>query len=75
MKNSLEANRRIYAPRSRTACKRYPIRLDPVQLAAQKARDGAENKTDAAYVLEVYLEGQVGRGENGKAANGGLEVK
>jgi hypothetical protein len=72
MNNSPEASCRIYAPRSSAARKRYPIPLDPVELASCKLRDHAENMTDAAYVLAVYLEGQASRSAKSKAANGGL---
>ena len=57
MKNSPGGRRRIYAPRSTTKRKRVPIGLDPADLARCKVLDAAEDKTDAAYVLEVYLEG------------------
>jgi hypothetical protein len=61
MKNSPRRPRRIYAPRGTVMTKRIPIGIDPIHLAQCKARDGAENKTNAAYVLEVYLEGQAQR--------------
>jgi hypothetical protein len=74
MKNSPEGRRRIYAPRSRTKLKRVPIGLDPAHLARCKVLDAAENKTDAAYVLEVYLEGLAHRHER-RTALGGLEAR
>lgn len=54
--------------------KRIPIGLDPIRLAQCKALDEAENKTDAAYVLEVYLEGQAQR-RTYKPVPDGLEAK
>jgi hypothetical protein len=74
MKNSPDGGRRIYAPRSTTKRKRVPIGLDPAHLARCKTRDAAENMTDAAYVLEVYLEGQARRQQRRTAA-GGLEAR
>lgn len=73
MKNSCRT-RRIYAPRGTVMKKRIPIGLDPVHLAQYKALDDAENKTNAAYVLEVYLEGQTQR-RTSKSAPVGLEAK
>jgi hypothetical protein len=70
MKNSPGGLRRIYAPRGTTKRKRIPIGLDPAHLARCKALDNAENKTDAAYVLEVYLEGQAHRHQRRTAASG-----
>lgn len=61
MKNSSARRRRIYAPRGAVKTKRVPIGIDPVCLAQCKALDGAQNKSDAAYVLEIYLEGQARR--------------
>lgn len=74
MKNSPDSHRRIYAPRSTTKRKRVPIGLDPEHLARCKVLDEAENKTDAAYVLEVYLEGQAHRYQR-RTTLGGLEAK
>lgn len=74
MKNSPGHRRRIYAPRGTFMKKRIPIGLDPVRLAQHKALDDAQNQTDAAYVLEVYLEGQTERCKY-RAATGGLEAK
>jgi hypothetical protein len=54
--------------------KRIPIGIDPIYLAQCKAQDDAQNKTDAAYVLEVYLEGQAERRKH-EATTGGLEAK
>jgi len=51
-----------------------PIGLDPEQLARCKVLDEAENKTDSAYVLEVYLEGQAHRHQR-RTTLGGLEAK
>jgi hypothetical protein len=73
MKNS-RRTRRIYAPRGMVMKKRIPIGLDPIRLAQCKVLDAAENKTDAAYVLEVYLEGQAQR-RTYKLTPGGLEAK
>ena len=73
MKNSPGCLRRIYAPRGTTKRKRVPIGLDPAHLARCKALDAAENKTDAAYVLEVYLEGLAHRRERRTAM--GLEAR
>lgn len=73
MKNS-PGCRRIYAPRATVMTKRIPIGIDPIYLAQCKAQDDAQNKTDAAYVLEVYLEGQAGRRKH-EATTGGLEAK
>lgn len=61
MNNSPASRRRIYAPRGVGKTKRVPIGLDPLSLARCKALDGAQNKSDAAYVLEIYLEGQAQR--------------
>jgi hypothetical protein len=74
MKNSPGCRRRIYAPRGAVKTKRIPIGIDPIYLARCKAVDDAENKTDAAYVLEVYLEGQAERRKY-KPAMSGLEAK
>lgn len=73
MKNSPGCHRRIYAPRGTTKRKRVPIGLDPEHLARCKALDAAENKTDAAYVLEVYLEGLAHRHQRRIAI--GLEAR
>jgi hypothetical protein len=73
MQNS-RRTRRIYAPRGTVMKKRIPIGLDPIRLAQHKALDEAENKTDAAYVLEVYLEGQAQR-RTDKHVPAGLEAK
>ena len=74
MKNSPSCRRRIYAPRGTVKTKRIPVGIDPVHLAQCKALDDAENKTDAAYVLEVYLEGQTRRRRD-KPTIGGLDAK
>jgi len=74
MKNSPGCRPRIYAPRGITKRKRVPIGLDPEQLARCKVLDEAENKTDSAYVLEVYLEGQAHRHQR-RTTLGGLEAK
>lgn len=74
MKNSPGCRRRIYAPRSTVKTKRIPVGIDPAYLATCKALDDAENKTDAAYVLEVYLEGQAQRRQP-KPATRGLGTK
>jgi hypothetical protein len=74
MKNSPDGRRRIYAPRSSTRRKRVPIGLDPAHLARCKTLDDAEAMTDAAYVLEVYLEGQARRRQH-KPTAGGLEAR
>jgi hypothetical protein len=74
MKNSPGCRRRIYAPRSTIKTKRVPIGIDPAYLAQCKARDDAQDKTDAAYVLEVYLEGQARRRQS-KPVAGGLEAR
>jgi hypothetical protein len=75
MKNaSLYRSRRIYAPRSTVLTRRIQVGIDPAYLARCKALDDAQNKTDAAYVLEVYLEGQAQRRRGGTAA-GALEGK
>jgi hypothetical protein len=60
---------RTYAPRSTVMTKRIPIGIDPISLARCKERDAAQNKTDAAYVLEVYLEGQAHRRHHGGAGS------
>ena len=73
MKNSPDGRRRISAPRSTTKRKRVPIGLDPAHLARCKVLDAAENKTDAAYVLEVYLEGLAHRHQRRIAV--GLEAR
>lgn len=74
MKNSPGCRRRIYAPRGTVKPKRIPIGLDPAQLARCKTMDDANNKTDAAYVLEVYLEGQAERRKHKPVING-LQAK
>jgi hypothetical protein len=75
MNNSpVPRQRRTYAPRSAVMSKRIQIGIDPISLARCKERDAAENKTDAAYVLEVYLEGQAQR-HHGRGALGALEAK
>jgi hypothetical protein len=61
MKNSPGCRRRIYAPRCTVKTKRIQIGIDPNYLAQCKNQDDAEAKTDAAYILEVYLEGQAER--------------
>jgi hypothetical protein len=66
--------RRIYAPRSTVMTKRLQIGIDPTLLARCKAADHAENKTDAAYVLEVYLEGLAQR-HHKRGAVGAREAK
>jgi hypothetical protein len=50
------------------------VGIDPAYLAQCKALDDAQDKTDAAYVLEVYLEGQARRRQH-KPAAGGLEAR
>jgi hypothetical protein len=50
------------------------VGLDPAYLAKCKALDEAQDKTDAAYVLEVYLEGQAQRRQHKPAASG-LEAR
>ena len=74
MKNSPGYRPRIYAPRGTANRKRIPIGLNPEHLARCKALDAAENKTDAAYVLEVYLEGQAHRHQR-RTTVGGLEAR
>jgi len=74
MKNAPHIRRRVYAPRSAVITKRIPIGIDPIYLARCKAVDDAENKTDAAYVLEVYLEGLAQRRKH-RPAICGLEAK
>jgi hypothetical protein len=70
MMNSPDCRRRIYAPRGTVKTKRIPIGLDPAYLTRCKVMDDAENKTDAAYVLEVYLEGQAQRRQGGTTTRG-----
>jgi hypothetical protein len=74
MKNSPSC-RRIYAPRGTVKTKRIPIGIDPVYLAHCKALDDAQAKTDAAYVLEVYLEGQAQRRSEPPTRRSGLAAK
>jgi len=57
MKNSLVKQCRAYAPRAAVKRKRIGVGLDPDQLAQCQRLAQAERKTDAAYVLAVYLEG------------------
>lgn len=57
MKNSLDKPCRAYAPRAAVKRKRIGVGLDPAQLAQCQRLARAERKTDAAYVLAVYLEG------------------
>lgn len=71
MKNSASCRRRIYAPRGTVKPKRIQVGVDPAYLTRCKALDNAQNKTDAAYILEVYLEGQAQRREP-KATTCGL---
>jgi hypothetical protein len=74
MKNSAKCRRRIYAPRGTVKTKRVPIGIDPVLLTVYKTLDNAQSKTDAAYVLEVYLEGQAIR-RRYRPATGSVEAK
>jgi hypothetical protein len=57
MKNSPVKRGRSYAPRAAVKRKRIGVGLDPVQLEQCQRLAKAEDKTDAAYVLTVYLEG------------------
>lgn len=61
MRNSLSRRARAYAPRAAVKRKRIGVGLDPTQLAECQAWAKAEDKSDAAYVLSVYLEGQAAR--------------
>lgn len=74
MKNTPVSGRRIYAPRANVTTKRVPIGINPIYLAQCKALDGATNKTNAAYVLEVYLEGLAERRKH-KPVIDGLQAK
>lgn len=74
MKNSLSCRPRTYAPRGGAKRKRVGVTIDSTNLARCKALDNAEDKTDAAYVLEVYLEGQAVRATT-RPPCGGLERK
>ena len=72
--SSVRRQRRIYAPRSAVMTKRIQVGIDPLYLARCKEQDAAENMTDAAYIQEIYLEGQAQR-RNGGGAMGALEAK
>lgn len=70
MRNSLVRRARTYAPRAAVKRKRIGIGLDPTQLAECQAWARSEDKSDAAYVLSVYLEGQAARRSKLAAAAG-----
>lgn len=57
MKNSPVKRSRAYAPRAAVKRKRIGVGFDPDQLEQCQRLAKAEDKTDAAYVLTVYLEG------------------